>query len=271
MTQEATETTPEVLPSPTEAVEAQATPTGAEEPQPTPAEGQTPTEPTEPIVPGFTGDPYDVLDLDDFKPILERRSGLIEEGLREDFQGRLEAATSNWESTNLHSTLSGITGNLTEQLEASNLEGAEKAIARLEKFREPYMEAHENGLQAKGATAMAGQSLRSMLNLLDVRSQEVLYDLAKRTTGSWEPVFQKFLELGGKKDYERGLKENRDAAAEREKLEARQGQGANLAPGTSGGKGGYSTKAEARTLHAQGKISNADMRAIKDDPTIPEM
>ena len=271
MTQEATETTQEVLPSPTEAVEAQATEKAAE-PQPTPAEGQTPTEPTEkpPLAWATVEDPYDVLDLDDFKPILERRSGLIEEGLREDFQGRLEAATSNWESTNLHSTLSGITGNLTEQLEASNLEGAEKAIARLEKFREPYMEAHENGLQAKGATAMAGQSLRSMLGLLDVRSQETLYDLAKRTTGSWEPVFKKFLELGGKKDYERGLTENRDAAAEREKLEARKGQGANLAPGTSGGKGGYRTKAEARALHVQNKISNEEMRAINRDPTIPD-
>ncbi|KKN35802.1 hypothetical protein LCGC14_0779910, partial [marine sediment metagenome] len=262
MTQETP--TQEILPSPTEAVEAQATPTGAEEPQPTPAEGTETAAPTEkpPLAWATVEDPYDVLDLDDFKPILERRSGLIEEQLRGDFEGRLEAATKNWESTNLHQTLGGIAGNLTEQLEASNLEGAEKTIARLEKLREPYMEAHENGLQAKGATAMAGQSLRSMLNLLDVRSQETLYDLAKRTTGSWEPVFKKFLELGGKKDYERGLTENRDAAAEREKLEARQGKGANLAPGTSGGKGGYSTKAEARTLHAKGKISNADMRAI---------
>ena len=234
MTQEATEPTQKVLPSPTEAVEAQATEKAAE-PQTTPAEGQTPTELAEPIVPGFTGDPYDVLELEDFKPILERRSGLIEEGLREDFQGRLEAATKNWESTNAHKALEGITGTLTEQLEASNLEGAEKAIARLEKFREPYMEAHERDLQGKGATAMANQSLRDMLNLLDVRSQETLYDLARKTNGSWEPVFKKFLELGGKKDFERGLKENRDAAAEREKLEARKGQGANLTPGSPAG------------------------------------
>jgi hypothetical protein len=234
MTQEATDTTPEVLPSPTEAVEAQATPTGAEEPQPTPAEGPEAPAPPEPIVPGFTGDPYDVLELDDMKPILERRSGLIEERLREDFEGRLVAATKNWESTNTHKTLSGIVGNLTEQLEASNLEGAEKAIARLEKFREPYMEAHENGLQGKGATAMGNQILRNMMGALEVRSQEVLFDFAKKSN-NWEPVVKKFLELGGKKDYERGLTENRDAAAEREKLESRQGKGANLAPGSPAG------------------------------------
>ncbi len=48
-------------------------------------------------------------------------------------------------------------------------------------------------------------------------------------------------------------------------------EGPDTTPKGGGGSGGYSTKAEARTLHAQNKISNADMRAIKDDPTIPEM
>jgi hypothetical protein len=38
-----------------------------------------------------------------------------------------------------------------------------------------------------------------------------------------------------------------------------------------GGTGGYRTKAEARTLHVQGKISHGDMRRINADPTIPEM
>lgn len=32
----------------------------------------------------------------------------------------------------------------------------------------------------------------------------------------------------------------------------------------------YSTKMEARTLHVQGKLTNAQMRAINADPTIPE-
>jgi hypothetical protein len=37
------------------------------------------------------------------------------------------------------------------------------------------------------------------------------------------------------KGYERGLKENRDAATERERVENRKGQGANLSPGTGAG------------------------------------
>ncbi len=239
-----TETT---LPSPTEAVEAPSTEKAEE--LATEAVEEAPAEKT----PWATvEDPYDVIELEDFKPILERRSGLIEERLREDYEGRLVAATKNWESTNTHSTLSGIVGNLTEQLEASNLEGAEKAIARLEKFREPYMEAHERDLQGRGATAMAGQNLRQMLGLLDVRSQEVLYDLARKTQGSWEPVFKKFLELGGKKDFERGLKENRDAAAEREKLEARKGKGANLTPGSPAGTTDLN---EARRAYAAGETN----------------
>ena len=40
---------------------------------------------------------------------------------------------------------------------------------------------------------------------------------------------------GHEEGYRKGLKENRDAAAERKKLEARQGQGANLAPGSPAG------------------------------------
>ncbi len=40
---------------------------------------------------------------------------------------------------------------------------------------------------------------------------------------------------GHEEGYKKGLKENRDAAAERGKLEARQGQGANLAPGSPAG------------------------------------
>ena len=71
--------------------------------------------------------------------------------------------------------------------------------------------------------------------------------------------------------FKKGLKEGKNADSAQTAIKEAKGKGANLAPGTSGGSGGYRTKTEARTLHAQGKISNADMRAIKADPTIPEM
>lgn len=40
--------------------------------------------------------------------------------------------------------------------------------------------------------------------------------------------------------------------------------------GMAGGSVSYSTKTQARNLHANGQISNAEMRAVNADPTIPE-
>ena len=46
-------------------------------------------------------------------------------------------------------------------------------------------------------------------------------------------------------------------------------EGPEKLPGSAGG-GGYRTKAEARALHVQNKISNTEMRAINRDPSIPD-
>ena len=71
--------------------------------------------------------------------------------------------------------------------------------------------------------------------------------------------------------FKKGLKEGREAQAAQQQVETGKKSGPNLAPGSPAGGISYRTKAEARTLHAQNKISNADMRAIKADPNIPEM
>ena len=71
--------------------------------------------------------------------------------------------------------------------------------------------------------------------------------------------------------FKKGLKEGREAKAAQQQVETGKKGGPNLAPGSPAGGISYRTKAEARTLHAQNKISNADMRAIKADPNIPEM
>jgi hypothetical protein len=59
--------------------------------------------------------------------------------------------------------------------------------------------------------------------------------------------------------------------AEQQRIaDARRGKGADLSGGKGGGGKGFKTKMEARTLHVQGKISNARMREINADLTIPE-
>lgn len=72
--------------------------------------------------------------------------------------------------------------------------------------------------------------------------------------------------------YKKGLKEGKTAQAAQTKAQTDKNEGPNLAPTKPGGSGGgYRTKAEARTLHAQNKISNEEMRRVKADPNIPEM
>lgn len=68
-------------------------------------------------------------------------------------------------------------------------------------------------------------------------------------------------------------KQNADLQAEINKLTGERGANGSGAStnGTRGSAGAsYSTKEEARTLHAQGKISNTEMRRVNADPTIPE-
>src|SRR3990167_1046758 len=80
---------------------------------------------------------------------------------------------------------------------------------------------------------------------------------------------------GSRSKYHADVKKARDdgrqaalndiAAKERGKPE----NNPDLAPKATGG-GGYRTKAEARTLHATGKISNEEMRRVRSDPSIPD-
>lgn len=67
------------------------------------------------------------------------------------------------------------------------------------------------------------------------------------------------------------LKKRLGISDEQDKINnARGGAGADLSGGGGGGGTGYKTKAEARVLHIAKKITNAQMRVINDDPTIPE-
>ena len=64
---------------------------------------------------------------------------------------------------------------------------------------------------------------------------------------------------------------NESKRREQEEVAARRrGKRPDLSGGKSGGGVGFKTKMEARTLHVQNKISNARMKEINADPTIPE-
>ena len=73
---------------------------------------------------------------------------------------------------------------------------------------------------------------------------------------------KKFEEIGGDGHYKKVIG---DKVSERAK-----GVAPSSAGKESGSGSGWSTKAEARSLHAQRKLSNDEMRRINSDPSIPE-
>jgi len=75
------------------------------------------------------------------------------------------------------------------------------------------------------------------------------------------------------KEREKLDKDTRAQLEEEARAKDRDGKGKPAVPaggGGGGGGGGYRTKAEARVLHRQDKITSAEMRRVDRDPSIPE-
>ena len=71
--------------------------------------------------------------------------------------------------------------------------------------------------------------------------------------------------------YRKGLQEGRKPSAESAKIESRNVGGPDTGnPSGGSGRNTYRTKAEAASLHIQGRISNAQMREVNANPNIPE-
>ena len=273
MTQE-TPTEVEV-PTPAETAEApktEAVETPAEEPKPEAEPTETKPEEEAPAW-AATRDPYDVLELDEFKPHLERRDRRVEERLRQDYQGQYEQATGNWKATEAHKQLAGIYGNILQKLEEGDADTVGKLVGRLEQAVEPYSESYKKGLKAEGSQEAAKELYGAVMGSLDHRGQDELQDyVSTARNANWGDVLKKRDEIreGRSKKTTSDTITSLEAQLEDLKAKARP-DGPDTAQKGGGGSGGYSTKAEARTLHAKGKISNEDMRAIKADPNIPEM
>ena len=213
--QETVTKTEEQLPSPTEAaqVEATAQEEAAAHQEATIAEREATTaEPseTEEVREGpslkertFTGlkelfekeeaDPYDLLDLPELKPHLERRDGRVADTIRDDYQKRYEDATADWEATNLHNTLAGYYGSIAQKLDAADFdpEAAAKLIDRLAKLAEPYMEPYRNRLHGQGVAGASTQFLKLLKGSLPAKQADELDDLSRQGK-SWPDLIEKY-------------------------------------------------------------------------------
>ena len=270
-----TQETPTEVEVPTPAETAEAPKTEAVE---TPAEETKPeAEPTEtkPEAPAWAdkADPYDVLELEEFKPHLERRDQRVEERIRQDYQGQYQEAVGNWKATEAHKQLAGIYGNILQKLGEGDAETVGKLVDRLEQAVEPYSEAYVKARKAEGASGAAQELYGAVTGSLDHRGQDELQDyLLANRNANWGDILKKRDEIREGRSKKSSEENVTSLKAQIEDLKAKaRPDGPDTTPKGGGGGGGYSTKAEARTLHAKGKISNEDMRAIKADPNIPEM
>lgn len=257
-------------PAPFTAAVAEPPTTQVEEPQPTaaPETEQPAPEAGEPVpeTPFATieGEPFKdefaVLDHPKVKETLRFRDERVRGELQQDFAGRYEKATKDWESLQANQTINGLIGNLTARLDESNFDGADRIIAKLEKFREPYMESYERQIQDIAGHRKSNEVFAILMEGLDMRGQHELNVLAQ-TTGDWKKIVAKRDEIlkttareSGKQE---GLRENRAAVAALQPV----GPGPTvLAPGSPVGSDRYTaeqwtamTTAQRNQARAEGK------------------
>ena len=183
-------------PAPTEVVEAPTTETPpaneqvveppAEEPKPE-AEPET-AKPEEPEPP----DPYDELEHERFKPVLERRDRRVEEGIRADYQAQYDTAERELKSGQTHKQVAGAYGAIVEKLGEGDLEGAEKLLSRLSVLTEPYEKDLIKAQKKEGADEAAQQLYGAVRGSLDPRGQDELQDyLTVNRNAGWGDILKK--------------------------------------------------------------------------------
>ena len=265
-----TETPTDVeVPTPAEVVEApktEAVETPAEETKPEAEPTETTPEVPEPI------DPYDELEHERFKPVLERRDRRLDEQVRGDYQRQYEEATGNWKATEAHKQLAGIYGNILQKLEEGDADTVGKLVGRLEQAVEPYSDSYKKGLRAEGSRGAAQELYGAVMGSLDHRGQDELQDyLATARNTGWGDVLKKRDEIREGRSKKTTSDKITSLETQIEALRAKaRPDGPDTAQKGGGGSGGYRTKAEARTLHVQNKISNEEMKRVRADPTIPD-
>ena len=242
--------TREETPLPTAAPETPPTPSVDEAPAtvaaevtpPAPEPAEVPPIPEEPAPPpawAETRDAYDVLDLPEFKDILITRDTRVAEQLRQDYKQRYEQDTKEWESTQVAQSINGMIGGIISKLDSGDFEGADRAIAKLEKLREPYSSNYQTLLQNDGATQMANQVFGLLQNSLDLRSQNDLIAARNTPNANWPSIIKAYGDLREKGADERAYKrlkaERNSAQAAQQQVQQAAGAGPNLAPGSPAG------------------------------------
>ena len=223
--------TQEALPVSTEVAEAAATETEAAAEEVTLAETvETPAPTAWANIP----DPYDVLDLPDFQPHLERRDRRVRAEADAQVAQQVEERTKTWESSKLYSSLHGFVGTITEKLDGADLDGADKVLGRLEALVQPYQKEWGDTYRQAGILELRDFLLPIMTEGFDRRSRDEWDDfVADPRNNDWKKILAKRDEMVLSKEVEAEVKKQletaRKALSEQLRAEGREGVKPDLA------------------------------------------
>ena len=238
---------PEVsLPSPTEA---QASQNGASEPAAgedteiaPPVEEGTDATPVEPA----PFDPYEALDREEMKPVLEQRDKRAERELRARLDGEYSEKTRNWEATQTANTLAGYVGNILQKVSDSDSDGMDRSVQSLIQFAQPLMNDFKSAVRGEEARNAAGAlSVHMSQSLGRAKDRDAFDSFVENKSPSWQDAFKEYVRLASEERLREKDSEiaNLNDVIGRMKAEGRTGQG----PRTTGspGGGGINTYEEA--------------------------
>ena len=231
-----TETTTQTLPTPTETAEAETTLEEGAAPAEPAAEAET--QPDAEIPWATITDAYDLLDHEAVKPHLERRDRRVEQDLRSQYEGQLQQATRDWESTQLHQTVAGYAGNILEKLEGGDYEGSSRLLDKLEKLVSPYSEDFQRNLKSQGAQGASASLYKALTDSLDRRSRDEFEDLVSKGRNlSWSDALDEWskLRFGATEKNLKAEIQKRDDTIARLKAEGRTDKGPSLTQSAPGG------------------------------------
>lgn len=231
---------PEAVPTPTEAQEAVQTSEEEAAPPPEQAGASEPTSETSAKAAPF--DPYEALDREEMKPVLEQRDKRREREQRAELAAEYAEKTRNWEATQTANTLAGYFGNIFQKLSDSDTEGFDRSIQSMQQFAAPLMSDYKQAVQSEAARNAAGGLYQHMADALKNRDRDQFEKYVEDPKVNWPDAFKEYVRLASgeelaKKDSE--ITKLNDTIG-RLKAEGRTDKGPATPQSNSGGAGLYS-------------------------------
>lgn len=182
-------------------------------------------------------DPAELPDHPEVKPFIDKRVERIAADLRVEHDRAVESATRNLEGNAVRQEVLGHLRALDAKIDAGDTDAAERLLGRVSQILKPYEADALAGVKnegfQEGAATQFGQMRGAMMDALDERGKDALSDLLRNPSTEWKDVTSLLKDRWATpyKDEIKSLK----LELEKVKASSREGQGPNLAQGTTAG------------------------------------